>query len=46
MYGLLLRNFHEYIVKTYGDKKWKEIKDNLKLTQVHTCQNNQKSVVY
>ena len=34
MYGLLLQNMAEYVVKVYGDKKWKEIKDALKIQQV------------
>ena len=34
MYGLLLKNLQAYIIKTYGAKKWKEIKDALKIDQV------------
>ena len=33
MYGLLLQNLAEYVIKVYGDKKWKEIKDSLKIEQ-------------
>lgn len=31
MYGLLLQNMVEYIVKVYGEEKWTEIKDHLKI---------------
>ena len=34
MYGLLLQNMSEYIIKVFGDKKWIEIRDSLKITQV------------
>ncbi len=33
MYGLLLKNLQDFIVATYGAKKWQEVKDALK---VHT----------
>ena len=37
MYGLLLMNLQAFIVKNYGAKKWKEIKEALKIDQVrHT----------
>ncbi|XP_059085656.1 soluble guanylate cyclase 88E-like isoform X1 [Tigriopus californicus] len=31
MYGLLLQNMAEYIIKVYGDKQWQEIKTSLKI---------------
>ena len=34
MYGLLLKNLQDYIVNNYGAKKWKEIKESLKIDQV------------
>ena len=31
MYGLLLMNMQEYVEKTFGAKKWVEIKEALKI---------------
>jgi len=38
MYGLLLKNLQLYIEQNYGAKKWKEIKDAMKLEQVGLSQ--------
>ncbi len=34
MYGLLLQNMQEYVVKTYGQNKWDELKAALKIKEV------------
>ncbi len=34
MYGLLLRNLQEYVISAFGEKKWKEIKEALKIKEV------------
>lgn len=32
MYGLLLQNLKEYVVKIYGAKKWNEVAESFKMT--------------
>lgn len=34
MYGLLLENMGQYVVKVYGDKKWKDVLQALKIEEV------------
>jgi len=41
MYGLLLKNLQAYIIKNHGAKKWKEIKEALKIDQVRNCLHKQ-----
>jgi len=36
MYGLLLLNLEEYVVKTFGKEKWKEIKVAMKIKDQET----------
>ena len=31
MYGLLLANMQEFVVKTYGAKAWQEVRESLKI---------------
>ena len=33
MYGLILQNMSEYIKKTFGPGKWKEIKEKMDMTE-------------
>ena len=34
MYGILLQNLAAYIIDKHGERKWNEIKESLKITQV------------
>ncbi len=34
MYGLLLLNMQEYVIKTYGNKAWQDLSKALKIAQV------------
>ena len=34
MYGILLQNLAAYVIDKHGERKWNEIKESLKLTQV------------
>ena len=31
MYGLLLENMKAFVIEAFGEKKWNEVKDSLKL---------------
>ena len=34
MYGLLLQNLQDYVVKKFGEKKWDAIREALKMKDV------------